>query len=104
MRADRPGATLAREFLDALAAAPEGDGTLLDNCVVLAHSDRSLAKAHAFEGMPIIVAGGRIRTGDHMADPSSGIGLTVQRAMGLQVERWDTLGMETNRSIADLLV
>jgi len=97
-----------REFLDELAAIPEGDGTLLDNCVVLAHSDCSIAKAHAVEGIPTMVAGGgdRIRTGYHMAgsgDPISRIGLTVQQAMGLQVERWGTLSMDTNRSITELL-
>lgn len=97
-----------REFLDELAAIPEGDGRLLDNCVVLAHSDCSIAKAHAVEGIPTMVAGGgdRIRTGFHMAgngDPISRIGLTVQQAMGIQVERWGTLSMDTNRTITDLL-
>ena len=98
-----------REFLDALSAIPEGDGTLLDNCLVLAHSDCSIAKAHAVEGIPVMVAGnagGRVRTGFHMAgkaDPISRIGLTVQQAMGLQVDRWGVLSMETNRVIPELL-
>lgn len=98
-----------REFLDALTAIPEGDGVLLDNCLVLAHSDCSIAKSHAVEGIPAMVAGnagGRIRTGFHMAgkaDPISRIGLTVQQAMGLQVDRWGVLSMETNRTITDLL-
>ncbi len=99
-----------REFLDELSAIPEGDGTLLDNCLVLAHSDCSIAKAHAVEGIPVMVAGnagGRIRTGFHMAgkaDPISRIGLTVQQAMGLQVDRWGVLSMETSRAIPELLV
>ena len=99
-----------REFLDELAAIPEGDGTLLDNCLVLAHSDCSIAKSHAVEGIPVIVAGsggGRIRTGFHMAgnaDPISRIGLTVQQAMGLQVDRWGELSMTTNKTISELLV
>lgn len=98
-----------REFLDELAVIPEGDGTLLDNCLVLAHSDCSIAKSHAVEGIPVMVAGnagGRIRTGFHMAgkaDPISRIGLTVMQSMGLQVDRWGTLSMETNRTITDLL-
>jgi hypothetical protein len=98
-----------RDFLDALAAIPEGDGTLLDNCMILAHSDCSIAKSHAVEGIPTMVAGnagGRIRTGFHLAgkaDPISRIGLTVQQAMGLQVERWGTLSMETSRTITELL-
>jgi hypothetical protein len=98
-----------REFLDAMAAIPEGDGTLLDNCLFFAHSDCSIAKAHAVEGIPMMVAGnagGRIRTGFHMAgraDPASRVGLTLQQAMGLQVERWGVQSMETNRTITELI-
>ena len=98
-----------KDFLDALAGIPEGDGTLLDNCLVLAHSDCSIAKAHAVEGIPTMIAGGaggRIRTGFHMAgraDPVTRIGLTVQQALGLQVEKWGTRSMETNRTISELI-
>jgi hypothetical protein len=98
-----------KDFLDALAAIPEGDGTLLDNCLVLAHSDCSIAKAHAIEGIPTMIAGragGKIRTGFHMAgraDPITRIGLTVQQALGLQVEKWGTHAMETNRTISELI-
>lgn len=98
-----------KDFLDAMDAIPEGDGTLLDNCLVLAHSDCSIAKSHAVEGIPAMVAGnagGRVRTGFHMAgnaDPVSRLGLTVQQAMGLQVESWGTLNMQTNRTITELL-
>ena len=98
-----------REFLDEIAGIREGDGTLLDNCLILAHSDCSIAKAHAVEGIPAMIAGnagGRVRTGFHLAgnaDPISRIGLTVQQAMGVQVERWGALSMETNRTITELL-
>jgi hypothetical protein len=98
-----------KDFLDALAGIPEGDGTLLDNCLIFAHSDCSIAKAHAVEGIPMMVAGragGRIRTGFHMAgraDPATRVGLTLQQAMGLQVERWGVQSMETNRTITELI-
>lgn len=98
-----------KDFLDALAAIPEGDGTLLDNCMVLAHSDCSIAKAHAVEGIPAMIAGnagGKVRTGYHLAgngDPISRLGLTVQQAMGVPIERWGKLSMETNRTITDLI-
>ena len=98
-----------KDFLDALSGIREGDGTLLDNCLILAHSDCSIAKAHAVEGIPTMVAGGaggRIRTGFHLAgkaDPVTRIGLSVQQAMGLQVEKWGTRSMETNRTITELL-
>ncbi|MYM62834.1 DUF1552 domain-containing protein [Pseudomaricurvus sp. HS19] len=98
-----------RDFLDAVSAIPEGDGTLLDNCLVLAHSDCSIAKSHAVEGIPIMIAGsggGRVKTGFHLAgaaDPITRVGLTVQQAMGVQVEKWGALSMETNRTVTDLL-
>ena len=98
-----------REFLDAVAGIQEGDGALVDNCLIFAHSDCSIAKSHAVEGIPMMVAGnagGRVRTGFHLAgraDPGSRVGLTLQQAMGLQVERWGVQSMETNRTITELL-
>jgi len=98
-----------RDFLDSLSAIPEGDGTLLDNCLVLAHSDCSIAKAHAVEGIPVMLAGnagGKLRTGSHIAgggDSIARIGLTVQQIMGVPVERWGHLSMETNRTISELV-
>ena len=97
------------EFLDAIAAIPEGAGSLLDNCLILAHSDCSIAKAHAVEGIPVMVAGnagGAVRTGFHMAgngDPITRLGLSVQQAMGVQVERWGEMSMSTNRTVNELL-
>lgn len=97
------------EFLHAMESIPEGDGTLLDHMLIFAHSDCSIAKAHAVEGIPMMIAGnagGRIRTGFHLAgrgDPASRVGLSVQQAMGLQIERWGTRSMDTNRTVTDLL-
>ena len=98
-----------KEFLDAIDGIPEGDGTLLDNCMVVAHSDCSIAKSHAVEGIPTMIAGnagGKVRTGYHIAgkgDSIARLGLTVQQAMGVQVERWGQLSMETNRTITELI-
>lgn len=98
-----------KDFLDALDAIPEGDGTLLDNCLVFAHSDCSIAKSHAVEGIPAMIAGnagGMVRTGYHLAgkgDPITRLGLTVQQAMGVQVEKWGALSMETRRTVTELI-
>ena len=99
-----------RDFVDALAAIKEGDGTLLDNTLLFAHSDCSIAKSHAVEGIPMMMviggAGGRVRTGYHTAgraDAASRLGLSVQQAMGLQVERWGAKAMETNRTLTELV-
>ncbi len=45
------------DFVAALAAIPEGDGTLLDNTLVFAHSDVSMAKNHDVNGIPMMTAG-----------------------------------------------
>lgn len=98
-----------RDFVDALAGIKEGAGTLLDNTLVFAHSDCSIAKAHAVEGIPMMViggAGGRVRTGYHVAgraDAASRIGLSLQQAMGVQVEKWGTGSMDTNRTVTELV-
>jgi hypothetical protein len=98
-----------RDFVDALAGIKEGAGTLLDNTLLLAHSDCSIAKSHAVEGIPMMVigsGGGRVRTGYHTAgraDAASRIGLSVQQAMGVQVEKWGTGSMDTNRTITELV-
>jgi hypothetical protein len=97
------------DFFQALDSIPEGKGTLLDNMVILAHSDCSIANSHAVEGIPMIVAGnggGKIKTGFHMtgnADPNTRMGLTLQQAMGVQTERWGLKSMDTNRTITELL-
>ncbi|MEO6717713.1 MAG: DUF1552 domain-containing protein [Novosphingobium sp.] len=98
-----------RDFVDALAGIKEGAGTLLDNTLLVAHSDCSIAKAHAVEGIPMMVigsGGGRVRTGYHKAgraDAASRIGLSVQQAMGVQVEKWGTGSMDTNRTVTELV-
>src|SRR5690606_811668 len=56
-------------FVEQLANFPEGDGTLLDNSVVFAHSDQSFAKIHSIEGIPMFTAGtagGKLKTGLHI--------------------------------------
>ncbi|MEZ5569316.1 MAG: DUF1552 domain-containing protein [Halioglobus sp.] len=97
------------EFLDILASVPEGDGSLLDNCLVLAHSETSLAKTHDVNGLPIILAGrcgGTMKTGLHIkgnGDPVSRVGLTVQQLMGVPVDRWGSRSMETRRPVSEVL-
>jgi hypothetical protein len=98
-----------RDFVDALAEIKEGDGSLLDNTLLFAHSDCSIAKSHAVEGIPMMVIGsaqGRVRTGYHKAgraEPASRLGLSIQQAMGLQVERWGSKSMDTNRTVTELV-
>jgi hypothetical protein len=98
------------DLIERLAAIPEGDGTLLDNCLVLGHSDVSLAKVHGITGVPMMIAGrarGAVKPGVHVAGetaPTSRVGLTIQQVMGLTVESWGTRSMEATQPISEILV
>lgn len=98
------------DFVEILASVPEGDGTLLDNCLVWAHSDVSFAKVHGVIGVPMMIAGrasGRIKPGVHVAGgatQTSRVGLTIQQVMGLNVESWGTQSMEATRSVNEVVV
>jgi hypothetical protein len=76
------------DLLAALDAVPEGAGTLLDSCVVLAASEISLGRTHSLDEMPILLAGGaggRLQTDLHYRstgqDNASRVLLSVIRAM-----------------------
>ncbi len=96
-------------FVEILASVPEGDGTLLDNCLVMAHSETSDANSHSVTGLPIMIAGragGRVRPGVHVrggGDSTARVGLTLQQVMGLNVARWGTKANETSRPVTEIL-
>ena len=96
-------------FIKAFADIKEGDGTLLDNTLIFANSDTNYAKLHAMDGIPVMTigkAGGHLKTGYHIAgngDPISRIGLTCQQALGMPVEKWGTLSMQTSKPIAEIM-
>jgi hypothetical protein len=96
-------------FVEHLAATPEGDGSLLDNCLVLAHSESSFAKSHQVTLLPVMIAGnagGRVRSGLHVrgnGEPVTRIGLTIQQIMGLPVSEWGTLSLQVSRPISAIL-
>jgi hypothetical protein len=97
------------ELIAIFAAIPEGAGTLLDNSLLFAYSDTGFAKTHAINGIPMMTAGragGRLKTGLHIAGtgtPATRTGLTVQQAMGLQVGRWGSEALQTEKAISEVL-
>ena len=97
------------DFLERLAAIPEGDGTLLDNCLVFGHSDVSFAKVHGITGIPMMIAGragGALRPGVHVrgtTSPTTRVGLTIQQVMGLNTESWGTRSMEATQPVSEIL-
>jgi hypothetical protein len=96
-------------FVSALDKVKEGNRTLLDNTLVLAHSETEFAKFHTIDNIPIMTAGGaggRVKTGlyvDGIGTPVSRVGLSIQQAFGVPVDRWGTKSMETNRAIIEIM-
>ena len=97
-------------FVAALDKIKEGDRTLLDNTAVLAHSETEFAKFHTIDNIPMMIAGsagGKIRTGiyvDGAGTPVSRVGLTLQQAMGVSLDKWGSKSMETNKAIGEIVV
>ncbi len=97
------------DFVERLAAIPEGDGTLLDSCLVFGHSDVSLAKAHGITGIPMMIAGtarGALKPGVHVGgatSPTTRVGLTIQQVMGLNTESWGSRSMEATQPVSEIL-
>jgi hypothetical protein len=92
--------------IEALRAVPEGDGTLLDNCALLATSDTSFGRTHSLEDYPIIIAGtagGALKKGLHYRSPSgenaSKVLLTLIRAMGLRAAEFGTDGGRVDQGL-----
>ncbi|MCB9797319.1 MAG: DUF1552 domain-containing protein [Alphaproteobacteria bacterium] len=77
-------------LVDQLASVPEGDGTLLDSCAVLATSEVSLGRTHSISDLPILIAGsagGALRQGIHYrsysGDNASKVMVSLMRALDI---------------------
>ena len=98
------------DFVEAFRAIREGDGSVLDNTLIMAHSDTNDAKVHALDGIPVMTfgkAGGRLKTGLHVAgngDPITRVGFTAMRAMGVPLNSWGVKSNETSKVIKEVLV
>ncbi len=96
-------------FIKALAAVREGDGTLLDNTLLFAHSDHEYAKLHGLERIPSFTAGragGRVKTGIHVAGDGGSVTrvpYTVMRAMGVEMDAWGAKSNRTSKAIGEIL-
>ena len=98
------------DFVQAFKNIPEGDGTLLDNVLILGTTDVGYARTHVVDGMSTFLAGragGRIKSGHHI-DLKDGtvaqVGYTALRTMGVNRSTWGTLSNETSDVIGDVIV
>ena len=97
-------------FVNTLGEFKEGNGTLLDNSLIMAHSETNFAKEHTVTGIPMMLAGragGKVKTGMHIAGggtPASRVGLTLQQIMGVPVDAWGEGAMRTSKTISEIMV
>jgi Protein of unknown function (DUF1552) len=80
------------DFLAKLHSADDGGGTLLNRTTVLLGSNLGNASSHSNENLPIIIAGGGFRHGQHLAfslaknTPLPNLFTTILQRLGLETE------------------
>ena len=84
---------LFARFLEKMKATPDGDGTLLDNSLIIYGAGMSNSNAHTPRDLPIAVAGGGgglVKGGRHLQVPAglplANLHLTILDRMGVPVE------------------
>ena len=88
---------LAR-FIAKLKSIDDGAGTLLDHSMVLFGSGMGNANAHTNSNLPIVLAGGGFKHGEHKAYPAKGLGrqplcnlyLSMLQRFGAEVKTFGT--------------
>jgi len=84
---------LFARFVQKMQSTPDGDGTLLDNSIIIYGAGMSNSNAHTPRDLPIALAGGaggQIKGGRHLRMPAglplANLHLTVLDKMGVPVE------------------
>ncbi len=96
-------------FVEAFTKVKEGDGTLLDNTLIYAHSDVSYARIHSLVDLSLFTAGragGRAKTGLHIVGKgaqATSVGYTAMKLVGVDLAQWGTGGNETSQVVSEIL-
>jgi len=91
---ERAEMTAFRDFLLALRNVKDGDGTLLDHTQVLIGSNLGDASGHGTSNLPILLAGGGYRHGQHIAGdtqnntPLGNLFVTMLQRFGMETDRF----------------
>ncbi len=94
-------AQLVAKHLERLKATPDGDGTLLDNSLLLWGSGMSNPNLHTFDPLPVVLLGGdsgHLRGGRHLVQaegtPMANLMLALARSGGASMDKFgDSTGM-----------
>jgi len=85
-----------RDFLTKLRETPEGDSNLLERTMVLYGSNLGNASSHDTKNLPILLAGGGFRHGQHLAlgseqdYPLPNLYVSMLQRLGLEVDQFAT--------------
>jgi hypothetical protein len=83
-----------RDLLAKLRATKEGDGNLLDRTMVFFSSNLGNASTHAVRNLPVLLAGGGFKHGQHLAfDPNNppplcNLYLSMLQRLGIETDRF----------------
>ena len=98
-------------FVQSFAAFKEGDASLLDHMLILAHSEQSLARVHSIDNMAMFTAGGadgKVKSGYHVSGKGTAsvteLVYTSMKIMGLDLPSWGAKSNNTSKPIGDILV
>jgi len=97
------------DFLIELEAIKEGEGTVLDNSLIMAFSDTGYAKIHSIENIPMFLAGragGRHKAGQHVATKGESVtrvSLTAMQLVGAPVGEFGSGTMKTARPLTEVI-
>jgi hypothetical protein len=88
-------AQLVAKYLEKLKSIPDGEGTLLDNSLLLWGSGMANPNIHTFDPLPVVLLGGdsgRLKGGRHVIEkegtPMANLLLTLAQNGGVETERF----------------
>lgn len=96
------------DFVRAFDSIKEGDGTLLDNCLIMGFSDTGNARTHATDNIPMFFAGkagGKHKAGQHIVaggEPVTRVSLTAQQLIGIPVGEFGKGAMRSGKAFSEL--
>ena len=89
---DKYHVTLFSQFLDKLAATPDGDGTLLDHSMMVYGSGMSDSNGHVKQRLPYAIVSGFMKGNRHIQGqkgrPVGDLHIDIARQMGIEQERF----------------
>lgn len=103
---DRQQMTLLRNLIGNLAAKPEGGARLLDSTMILYGSNLGDANIHDNTNLPILLAGGGLQHGRHLAfkwdnnKPLCNLFVTMLQNMGVAAGSFGSSSGDLNELIA----